>query len=399
MSLIEIYWNLVEKFGFSSNWFDSRQEKGNMIILDLVLKGLMIQPCNPSTLQARDAIIASARADIKCDVWKGFAKRGFGVDAKDDFTNGFTLPAECIGSTSDTMASAGVDEDVSAPILSLSSSTPIMEPTNTPVEVNPSDSTATSTSADVTFSAAEITVSPVAGEIVEPSITPAGVSGADITPTPKPVEITSSAAEIFRSPLSSSTGDIAESAPSPTLPGEITTPSITPVVVNGGDITATKTSVQVTTTGVKPTVTPTASMHYSSTTRNIGESTPSPTKIVESRTTSASPSPTSPPTSIVFHSSGGPTFQSKIVKGVATKISFDTVRLTMICNTISLCYYKMFREAVCTVHKSKFNGLSEDFIVTFPESGTYNVYVESDSWRCSYSDRNWNRLGYSFTVE
>ena len=47
------------------------------------------QPCNPSFLQARDAIIDADKAltggKNACEIWKGFAKRGLGEEAKDSW--------------------------------------------------------------------------------------------------------------------------------------------------------------------------------------------------------------------------------------------------------------------------------------------------------------------------
>lgn len=44
------------------------------------------QPCNPDFSQARDAILDADKAltggDNACEIWKGFAKRGLGVEAK-----------------------------------------------------------------------------------------------------------------------------------------------------------------------------------------------------------------------------------------------------------------------------------------------------------------------------
>ncbi|OAJ45470.1 hypothetical protein BDEG_28609 [Batrachochytrium dendrobatidis JEL423] len=58
----------------------------------------MHQPCSLSLVNARDAIIASDAAYYnganKCEIWKGFAKRGLGVNAA-DYTNDFSVPAKC----------------------------------------------------------------------------------------------------------------------------------------------------------------------------------------------------------------------------------------------------------------------------------------------------------------
>lgn len=62
---------------------------------------MMRQPCNPTFIQARDAIL---QADVdyydgthKCEIWKGFAKRGLGFDAVGGLRkiDGFNVPVNC----------------------------------------------------------------------------------------------------------------------------------------------------------------------------------------------------------------------------------------------------------------------------------------------------------------
>ncbi|KAJ1328777.1 hypothetical protein BSLG_010866 [Batrachochytrium salamandrivorans] len=78
--LWEVYWNLVEKYGFSANLHDATQEQGNIIFLQLFVGTLMIQPCNPTFESAYDAMLAADAVyygGIHEDlITKGFAKRG-----------------------------------------------------------------------------------------------------------------------------------------------------------------------------------------------------------------------------------------------------------------------------------------------------------------------------------
>jgi extracellular elastinolytic metalloproteinase len=60
------------------------------------------QPCSPNFVQARDAIIDADTALTggvnKCDIWKGFAKRGLGTGAKyssSSRTASTAVPAGC----------------------------------------------------------------------------------------------------------------------------------------------------------------------------------------------------------------------------------------------------------------------------------------------------------------
>lgn len=59
---------------------------GNTLIAHLLVEGMKLQPCRPSFVNARDAII---QADVvltggnnTCDIWKAFAERGLGVEAR-----------------------------------------------------------------------------------------------------------------------------------------------------------------------------------------------------------------------------------------------------------------------------------------------------------------------------
>ncbi|KAH6597147.1 hypothetical protein BASA50_004651 [Batrachochytrium salamandrivorans] len=80
--LWEVYWNLVEKYGFSANLHDATQKEGNIIFLQILVGTLMIQPCNPTFESAHDAMLAADDAYYggvhKHLITKGFAKRGLG---------------------------------------------------------------------------------------------------------------------------------------------------------------------------------------------------------------------------------------------------------------------------------------------------------------------------------
>jgi extracellular elastinolytic metalloproteinase len=70
------------------------------MMLKLVIGGMKLQPCNPTFLNARDAILAADQAFYdgvnQCLIWKGFAKRGMGIDAVNDgYLDGFKVPDSC----------------------------------------------------------------------------------------------------------------------------------------------------------------------------------------------------------------------------------------------------------------------------------------------------------------
>jgi len=101
--LWETYWNFVGVYPFNSDWYNAAAGGGNQKILKNVVDGLKLQPCNPTFINARDAII---QADVnnfgganRCLLWKGFAKRGLGKNAFSLlgflYFEDFTLPTGC----------------------------------------------------------------------------------------------------------------------------------------------------------------------------------------------------------------------------------------------------------------------------------------------------------------
>ncbi|KAJ1330344.1 hypothetical protein BSLG_010759 [Batrachochytrium salamandrivorans] len=77
-----LYWNFVEKYGFSANLHDATQKQGNIMFLQLFVGALMIQPCDPTFDSACDAMLAADDAYYggihKHLIRQGFAKRGLG---------------------------------------------------------------------------------------------------------------------------------------------------------------------------------------------------------------------------------------------------------------------------------------------------------------------------------
>ena len=111
--LWDLYWNLVEKHGFNPNPYESWKTGGNNLAIQLVVDGMKFATCEPGFEDSRDAIIAADAAltgnpakgipgDNECLIWRTFARRGLGIDAKQgdfenkaDGTNGFKVPAHC----------------------------------------------------------------------------------------------------------------------------------------------------------------------------------------------------------------------------------------------------------------------------------------------------------------
>jgi extracellular elastinolytic metalloproteinase len=128
---------LVEKYGFSNTLFPPTDtsksndyytktlaesvdafgrpaplipKHGNTLALQLIVSAMKIQPCRPSFFDARDAIIQSDQiltgGENACLIWKAFAERGLGADAKvvgqtpwggGIRSDGFTVPPKACG--------------------------------------------------------------------------------------------------------------------------------------------------------------------------------------------------------------------------------------------------------------------------------------------------------------
>ncbi|KAH9173736.1 Fungalysin metallopeptidase-domain-containing protein [Lactarius sanguifluus] len=97
--LHNVYASLVITKGWSKNALtDPTTNEGNVVWLHLFIDALLLQPCNPTFLNARDAWI---QADAnryggahKCLLWAAFAGRGFGVNAT-NFVDDVSYPPDC----------------------------------------------------------------------------------------------------------------------------------------------------------------------------------------------------------------------------------------------------------------------------------------------------------------
>jgi extracellular elastinolytic metalloproteinase len=98
--LYEVVWNLIEKHGFDSDWYDLTPPlAGNKLALQLIVDGMKLQPCLPTFVDARDAILLADNINNNstnyCDLYRGFAKRGLGLNARKGGKEDFSLPTEC----------------------------------------------------------------------------------------------------------------------------------------------------------------------------------------------------------------------------------------------------------------------------------------------------------------
>ncbi|KAI8799239.1 Fungalysin metallopeptidase-domain-containing protein, partial [Cladochytrium replicatum] len=101
--LYEVYWNVVEKLGASDNLKDdAKSGKGNTTLMQIVIDSLKLLPCNPTVIDARDAILVADQefngGKLKCEIQAGFAKRGLGFNIKagdTTFEDDFTVDPTC----------------------------------------------------------------------------------------------------------------------------------------------------------------------------------------------------------------------------------------------------------------------------------------------------------------
>ena len=99
--LFEVFWNLVDEYGFSPSIFEASQSHGNVVTLQLLMDGLSLQSCQPDFILARDAFLLADDMRYngihKCSIWKAFAKRGLGINAsRDSWVDNHDLGEGCV---------------------------------------------------------------------------------------------------------------------------------------------------------------------------------------------------------------------------------------------------------------------------------------------------------------
>jgi extracellular elastinolytic metalloproteinase len=101
----EVYWALVDRYGFDSNLANASGGAGNQRMMLYVNEGLKATACNPTFTDVRDGILQAAMSlhggEDVCHLWRAFAAFGLGVNAvsggpsSTSPTNGFDIPAAC----------------------------------------------------------------------------------------------------------------------------------------------------------------------------------------------------------------------------------------------------------------------------------------------------------------
>ena len=102
----DLYWNLVDAYGFNADIYGDWTTGGNNRAIQLVTDGLKLQPCGPGFVDGRDAILAADLAlsggGDRCNIWNAFGGRGLGLSASSgnvnvigDEVEAFDIPPEC----------------------------------------------------------------------------------------------------------------------------------------------------------------------------------------------------------------------------------------------------------------------------------------------------------------
>lgn len=99
--LWDLTWAYIDKYGFDADLYNGTG--GNNRIMQLVIDGLKLQPCQPGFIDGRDALLAADMATTggadQCIIWEVFAARGLGFAAQQgssldraDQVEDFSLP-------------------------------------------------------------------------------------------------------------------------------------------------------------------------------------------------------------------------------------------------------------------------------------------------------------------
>ena len=106
--LMDAFWLMKEGFGWNTDWYAlaaGDAQSGNGALWQDVLDGLKLQPCGPTFVDARDAILLADELNYDgrhaCTLWCAFARRGLGTGASVSGptdrspVESFAAPAQC----------------------------------------------------------------------------------------------------------------------------------------------------------------------------------------------------------------------------------------------------------------------------------------------------------------
>ncbi|KAI9348510.1 Fungalysin metallopeptidase-domain-containing protein [Obelidium mucronatum] len=101
--LYEVMWNMIDISGRTAAdqiVTAKNSGTGNTALINIIISAMKIQPCNPTFITARDAILQAEaqlyQGKYRCAIWSPFSKRGLGSNAREGYQDNFDLPADCI---------------------------------------------------------------------------------------------------------------------------------------------------------------------------------------------------------------------------------------------------------------------------------------------------------------
>lgn len=102
-TLHDVLWNLITRHGIEKDIFSVQSKAGNIRTMHLIMVSLKLLPCNPTFIQARDALLQANEflygGESSCVIWKGFARRGLGQRAVEasgqNWDDDYSFPKFC----------------------------------------------------------------------------------------------------------------------------------------------------------------------------------------------------------------------------------------------------------------------------------------------------------------
>ncbi len=95
--LWDIYWRLIDLYGYDADLYYG--SGGNNMAMQLVMDGMKLQPCNPTFIDGRDAIVRADsilnNGEHYCMIWDAFAIKGVGYSAQSGGNEAFDMPPAC----------------------------------------------------------------------------------------------------------------------------------------------------------------------------------------------------------------------------------------------------------------------------------------------------------------
>lgn len=113
--LWDLNWAFINQYGWDAN--TATGAGGNNMVMELVMEGMKLQPCEPGMVDGRDAILLADQllyaGANECLIWSVFAKRGLGVNAQQgdtddrfDQVENFSVPLACVAGLDESLYSA-----------------------------------------------------------------------------------------------------------------------------------------------------------------------------------------------------------------------------------------------------------------------------------------------------